>query len=115
MQRKPWGIAWVALAVALVAGCPGARAARDQRVSIAVTERGFEPASVTVQSGRPVTLLVTRRTERTCATELILKEHGIDEKLPLGRTVAIRFTPEHAGRLTYACPMDMIHGTIVVR
>jgi len=115
MKRTSWGIVRVALVVTLGTGCADVRADRDQRVSIAVTERGFEPASVTVQSGRPVTLLVTRRTERTCATGLILRAHGIDEKLPLGRTVAIRFTPEHAGQLTYACPMDMIQGTIVVR
>ncbi len=99
----------------LAVGCSSAGAAREQRVKIAVTEKGFEPASVTVQSGRPVTLLVTRRTDHTCATGLVLKTHGIDQKLPLGKTVAIRFTPERPGELTYACPMDMYHGKIVVR
>ena len=80
-----------------------------------MTERGFEPATVTVRSGRPVTLLVTRQTDRTCATGLVLATHGIHEELPLGKTVAIRFTPERPGELTYACPMDMVHGKIVVR
>jgi plastocyanin domain-containing protein len=102
-------------AVLLAAGCSSAGAARDQRVKITVTEKGFVPAVVTVQSGRPVTLLVTRRTDRTCATELVLKAHGIDQKLQLGKTVAIRFTPERPGTLDYACAMDMIKGRIVVK
>jgi Cu+-exporting ATPase len=105
----------MAALVMLVVGCSSADAAREQRVRISVTEKGFVPAVVTVQAGRPVTLLVTRRTDRTCVTALVLKEHGIDEKLPLGKTVAIRFTPERAGVLTYACPMDMYQGKIVVR
>jgi plastocyanin domain-containing protein len=99
----------------LAVGCSSADAAREQRVKIAVTEKGFVPAVVTVQSGRPVTLLVTRKTDRTCATELVLKAHGINEKLPLGKTVVIRFTPEQPGTLDYACAMDMIKGKIVVR
>ena len=101
--------------LALAAGCSSAGAARDQRVKITVTEQGFVPAVVTVHAGRPVTLLVTRRTEHTCATELVLKAHGIDVKLPLGRTVAIRFTPERPGTLDYACAMNMIRGRIVVK
>jgi plastocyanin domain-containing protein len=99
----------------LAVGCSSADAAREQRVKISVTEKGFVPAVVTVQSGRPVTLLVTRRTARTCATEFVLKTHGINEKLPLGKTVVIRFTPERPGTLDYACGMDMIKGKIVVR
>ena len=99
----------------LAVGCSSADAAREQRVKIAVTEKGFVPAVVTVKAGRPVTLLVTRRTDRTCATELVLKTHGINEKLPLGKTVAIHFTPERPGTLDYACAMNMIKGKIVVK
>ena len=99
----------------LVLGCSSADAARDQRVKISVTEKGFVPAVVTVHSGQPVTLLVTRRTARTCATQFVLKTHGINEKLPLGKTVTIRFTPERPGTLNYACAMDMIQGKIVVK
>jgi plastocyanin domain-containing protein len=107
----------LALAVSsmLVAGSSGAGAVREQRVRIAVTGQGFQPATVTVQAGQPVVLLVTRKTDRTCATALVLKAYGIDAPLPLGKTVAIRFTPARRGELTYACPMDMIRGKIIVR
>ena len=104
----------MAVLLLLLVGCSSADAAREQRVKISVTEKGFVPAVVTVQSGRPVALLVTRRTARTCATELVLKTHGINQKLPLGKTVVIRFTPEQPGTLDYACAMDMIAGVIIV-
>lgn len=100
---------------ALSAGCVGGTGDGSQQVRIAVTEKGFTPAVVTVKAGQPVTLLVTRKTDRTCATELVLREHGIDQKLPLNETVAIQFTPEQAGELHYACGMDMYRGTIVVK
>jgi plastocyanin domain-containing protein len=105
----------MAALVMLVVGCSSADAAREQRVKIAVTEKGFVPAVVTVQAGRPVTLLVTRRIDHTCVTGFVLKARGIDEKLPLGKTVAIHFTPERPGELVYACPMGMYRGKIVVR
>jgi len=63
----------------------------------------------------PVTLEVTRRTARTCATELVLPEHRIREELPLGRTARITFTPRRAGELRYACAMNMVQGRILVR
>ena len=114
-MKTSWKTLAAAALLMLAVGCSNADAAREQRVRIAVTRKGFEPAVVTVQAGRPVVLLVTRRTDRGCATELVLKAHGIDQKLPLNRTVAIRFTPERSGTLEYACGMNMFKGKIVVR
>jgi len=106
------------MVVALVGGCSQAaeKSAMDEnKVAIVVTEKGFEPEVVTVAAGKPVTLTVTRQTAKTCATELVLKEHGIRQDLPLGQSVEITFTPEKPGELRYACGMDMIAGKIVVK
>ncbi len=104
-------------AAVLLAGCASKSATPGgpQRVSIQVTDKGFQPAVVNVHAGSPVTLVVKRTESRTCATELVLKEHGINQPLPLNEEVEITFTPEHAGELTYACGMDMYHGTIRVQ
>lgn len=83
-------------------------------VTLYVTKDGFVPANVHVPAGKPVTLKVTRMTEGTCATELVMPAHGIDQALPLDQVVTVNFTPEEAGVLTYACGMDMIKGTITV-
>ena len=87
---------------------------QPQRVNLKVTEKGFVPAVVKVHSGSAVTLSVTRVTTRTCATELVLKEYGINQPLPLNEEVEITFTPAKTGDLTYACAMDMYRGTIRV-
>ena len=114
MKSILWGLA----AVALVAGCAsqsGKGAADGGRVVLTVTDKGFEPVVVTVAAGKPVTLVVTRTTAQTCATELVMPAHGINQPLPLGQAVEITFTPEKAGELSYACAMDMYKGKVIVK
>ena len=84
-------------------------------VKLLVTEAGFVPPHVHVPAGKPVTLQITRQTDKTCATELVMKEHNLNVKLPLNQTVEATFTPKQAGELTYACGMDMIKGVVHVQ
>ena len=94
------------------AATPSTRAA--QLVKLEVTSAGFVPAEVKVKRGTPVTLEVTRKTARTCATELVIKEKNVKLELPLDKTVSVTFTPDRSGTLRYACSMDMIAGVLVV-
>jgi plastocyanin domain-containing protein len=84
-------------------------------VAITVTRNGYEPWRVQARKGVPLTLVVTRTTDETCATELVLPEYGIDAKLPLGQPVTITFTPARSGELRYSCAMKMFQGVIEVR
>lgn len=106
-------VAGLALAGCSAAERPAAKA--DGAIAIAVTEKGFEPAEVTVRKGEPVTLVVTRKTDRTCATEFVMKDAKIDQPLPLGQAVTISFTPGEEGEMRFACSMDMVAGRVVVR
>ena len=95
---------------------PPPAAAQDGRIALSVTEKGFEPSPVQIEKGKPVTLVVTRKTDQTCATELTLPEYKINQKLPLNQPVEITFTPDKAGELVYGCAMDrMISGVLQVR
>ena len=107
------------LAMLAIAGCKDhadqtTPATVDGSVAISVTENGFVPNEIHLRAGQPVTLVVTRRTEKTCATELVLKDYDISRKLPLNESVRIPFTPTQSGSLTYSCAMGMIQGHIVV-
>jgi plastocyanin domain-containing protein len=97
----------------------GACAKRDpppgEPVKITVTKNGYEPWKVRARKGVPLTLVVTRTTDETCATEVVLPEYGIDRKLPLGEPVTITFTPAREGELRYSCAMRMFQGVIEVR
>jgi plastocyanin domain-containing protein len=99
------------LAVTLLAAC-----ARDAGpVKITVTRNGYEPSTVVATAGKPLTLVVTRTTDETCATEFFLPEENLNVPLPLNQPVTITFTPRQAGKLRYSCAMRMFFGTIDVR
>jgi len=87
-----------------------------QTVEMKVTDKGFEPANVAVKKGEPVTLVITRTTEKTCATEIVIDDYGVNTKLPLNKAVTVSFTPNKAGDLQYGCAMGkMIGGVLKVQ
>lgn len=94
---------------------PAATKAKAQRLEVVVTADGFvvgdnKPFKV----GQPITLIVTRKVEATCATEIVIKEYGINQNLPLNKPVEVSFTPRKAGPVRFACAMDMIAGQLKV-
>jgi plastocyanin domain-containing protein len=102
----------VALLAALaLAACRGG----SGPIELKVTKNGFDPALVRVARGRPVELLITRTTDETCATEIVIPEAGVNVPLPLGQPVKVVFTPSREGRLKFSCAMGMFGGVIEVR
>lgn len=88
-------------------------ASSAQRITIAVTSDGFVAKQTRIKVGQPVTLVVTREVERTCATDIVIKDYGINKPLPQGKSVEVTFTPTKPGSIRYACAMDMIAGELV--
>ena len=84
-------------------------------VRITVTKNGYEPFRVKATRGKPLTLVITRTTDETCATEIVIPEVGLAKDLPLGQPVTVTFTPERSGELRYSCAMQMFQGVIDVR
>ncbi len=83
-------------------------------VDMTVTEDGFVPAKVKALKGEKLRLVVTRKTNRTCATEIVIPNYKINAKLPLDKPVTVELTPKASGEIKYACGMDMITGVILV-
>ncbi len=112
-MRVRW---WMGAASAVLLGGPTVGLAADQprTVEISVTAKGFEPARVEVTKGQPLKLIVTRKTDDTCAKEIVIADQGIKADLPLNKPVALGFTPERTGEITYACGMNMITGVLQV-
>jgi len=94
----------------------GADAVVSNKVQMSITVAGFEPKDITVKAGEPVVLTITRKTNDTCANEIVIDEHKINTKLPLNQPVTVTFTPKKTGTLRYGCAMQkMIGGVITVR
>jgi len=96
----------------MAAGCGGTKGAE---IPVSVTENGFEPSRIEVKHDQSVTLLVTRKTDLTCATEIVVPSRGITQSLPLNQTVRVALGPLKTGEVAFACGMDMEKGTIAVR
>ena len=82
-------------ALALAAGCT-AGTPKSTEVHVAVTDDGFVPKVVTVEKGRPATLVITRRVEATCATEAVFAGTGEKFPLPLNQEVRIPIATANA-------------------
>lgn len=83
-------------------------------VEMQVTGEGFVPSRIKVKKGEKVRLLVTRKTDRTCATEIVIKDQGINKPLPLDKQVTVELTAKSSGEIKYACGMGHITGVIFV-
>jgi plastocyanin domain-containing protein len=107
----------IALFLAVVTLVPGLQTQdppKPKRVEIAVTAEGFSPERVEVQAGVPIELVFTRKTDKTCATEVVVPSLKLKKALPLNEPVAIPLTPEK-NEVGFACGMNMLRGKLVVK
>lgn len=113
--RLPAGLA-MTLAMMLAGSAEAGKPhGHERKIELTVTGDGFSPTPVKVKKGEPLTLVVTRKTDRTCAKELVLPSEGINVPLPLDKPVEVRLTPQKTGELKYGCGMNqMIGGVLVV-
>jgi plastocyanin domain-containing protein len=84
-----------------------------QTATVEVTDKGFEPSSLKLKAGAPAKVTFVRKTDATCAKEVVIKEYNINRKLPLNEPVTVEFTPRK-GEFTFACGMGMIKGKLIV-
>jgi plastocyanin domain-containing protein len=91
-----------------------ARATPGRTVELSVTVKGFEPARVKLTKGEPVKLIVTRKTDETCAKQIVIPDENIKADLPLNKPVTLSFTPKRSGEIRYSCGMNMITGVLEV-
>ena len=101
-----------ALLLGVSAGCASAR--KEGQIELLVTEKGFEPSTIRVKKDEPVTLVITRKTDNTCAKEIVIEEEQITRQLPLNEAVTVTFTPKKTGEIKYACGMKMLGGVLRV-
>jgi plastocyanin domain-containing protein len=100
------------LSAAALAGCSSSNTG-TQEVAIYVTEDGFVPAKASVPRGVPVTLVVTRQTDQTCATSFRIPSLDRTVDLPLNQHVRIDLPGGIQDTLQYTCGMEMLHGMVI--
>ncbi len=93
----------------------GGGSASVQTARIVVGEKGYEPPRVTLRAGVLTRLTFVRTTDKTCGTEVVFPSLNLKRALPLNKPVDIEFTPAKTGDIAFACGMNMLHGTVIVR
>ncbi|MBS2012497.1 MAG: cupredoxin domain-containing protein [Deltaproteobacteria bacterium] len=103
----------IPLLVALTA-CSKAPPSIPGAIAIRVDNKGFQPSAVFVKRGSAATLVFTRTTDVTCATEVVLPELSIRKELPLGEPVVVPVPTEADRKLTFQCGKGQFRGAVVI-
>lgn len=107
----------VLVGATVTVGCSGEQksSAGPREVQLAVTDRGFEPPRAEVPRGQAITLVITRKTDQTCAKEILIPALNERRALPLDQAVRIDVPNGVADTLGYVCGMHMVGGTIAAK
>jgi len=95
------------------AGSGSAREEISDTWNILVTG-GYKPNTITINRGKPATIIFTRTDTNSCLEEVIFPDYKIKEYLPLNKQVTITLPPSKKGASSFYCSMQMFHGRIVV-
>ncbi|HKY34905.1 MAG TPA: cupredoxin domain-containing protein [Polyangiaceae bacterium] len=94
-------------------GSSEAPSAAGNDVRVAVTDKGFEPSTVPIGTGRR---LVFRRTsENTCATAVVFPDLKIEKELPRNQDVAVDLPASAKGEIGFQCGMGMYKSKVVAQ
>jgi Cu+-exporting ATPase len=111
------GIAAVALLVWFFFGPKEARRAElragAQEVEITV-KGGYSPNVISVREGIPLRLVFDRQEGSDCTSRVVFPDFKVSRSLPAFSKTTVEFTPDKSGEFTFACGMNMVHGTLVV-
>jgi Cu+-exporting ATPase len=83
--------------------------------TVDVTERGYEPARLEVEGGKPLTLRFMRKTTQTCGEAVLIDGDPVAHMLPVNRPVDVQVTAPRTGELAFVCGMHMMRGVLVAR
>jgi plastocyanin domain-containing protein len=88
---------------------------KTQKLRVEIDKMGYQPGSLTLKRGQRAQITFLRKTDQTCATEVVFADYGIRRDLPLNQPVVVSFTPTKAGEFSFTCGMNMHRGKLIVR
>lgn len=103
----------IALTTVAIARVHKIQQSDSQTAKVEVTDKGFEPSSLNLKAGVPAKVTFVRKSDDTCADDVLFKDYNIEKKLPLNEPVTVEFTPRK-GEFTFGCGMGMVKGKLVV-
>ena len=118
-MRKALTSSLIVFAVVAVAVCTvvGSASPKETVVKLAAKKFEFSPAEIRVRKGEPVVLEITSEDVKHGFT---LPDFGVRVDVKPGTVNRVSFTPDKAGRFTFACDVfcgaghEEMSGTVIV-
>jgi plastocyanin domain-containing protein len=83
-----------------------------RRIDVEANTKGYNPERIAGKPGEKLMLVFKRTADAECISQLKTPDGKLVD-LPLNKPVEVAITVPQSGELTFACGMDMFHGTIV--
>jgi plastocyanin domain-containing protein len=80
-----------------------------------VVDASYQPDTLIVPAGQPVTLLFHRLAASPCAEQVLFPHHGIRKQLARHQDVTIDLPASEPGEYEFHCGMGMLRGRLIVR
>lgn len=95
-------------------GVRAAKTSSGYQEAMILVKGGYNPDTIIVRHGRPVRLNFRREETASCSEKVILAGFQRSMDLPRGETVSVELLPKEPGEFSFACPMGMYRGRLVV-
>ena len=83
-------------------------------IEIEANKDGYTPGKIAGKPGEKLDLVFTRTIDAECLSQVKTPDGKLVD-LPLNKPVDVEVTVPQQGELTFACGMDMFHGTIIAQ
>ncbi len=92
-----------------------AKAKAPQKVLITLPLDYKAKPAATVKAGQPVALTFFLKSEAGCGNTVVLPAAKWKKTLKVGEKATVVYTPTKSGALGFACGMDMMKGSVLVK
>ncbi len=79
-----------------------------------VVRGGYTPAVIRARTGVPLRIVFDRQEDGECSSRVVFSDLGLTRFLAPFAQTPVEFTPTKPGTYSFACGMNMIHGTLQV-
>jgi len=83
-------------------------------VPLAIVNTQYQPAALSIPSGKPVRLIVDRKEDVACSNQIVFPQLGVKQDLKANGTTVVNLPATKAGTYTMTCGMGMMSGQLVV-
>lgn len=88
----------------------------ESKQSIYITLKGgYSPNTIEAILGVPLYITFDRQESGSCTEKVVFSNFGIVADLPAYKRTVVTFTPNQEGVFDFACGMNMVHGTLIVK